>query len=239
MSAIPGTAGGATGTESSASSVTSGLEGSEQRGIEVEAKFEASAATFRALEDLETIEGWRVVERREVRLRDAYWDTPDQRLGRDGRTLRVRELGGAPVGELTLKGRPRGGARSEAIASVPVGSGPADWQRIGEAAGIVEALRSFGILDNLRADVVLINPRRELVLERRGATEILSLDEVRIEGHSYVRCYVELEQRRGTRAGHRSLARSLASRFALRESTGGKAQDARAWLSEQGRPSAP
>lgn len=197
---------------------------------EVEAKFTASLATFKALESLEEIDGWRVVERRTVRLRDAYWDTPDHQLGRDECTLRVRELDGEREGELTFKGKPEGGARTEEIATIRTGTGPTQWRRTPAAREIVNALRELGVLSHLQQDVVLLNPRRELVLRKRRAEEILSLDEVRIESHPYTRRYVELELKHGPRAGHDTLAQALADRFQLTPSPKGKVQAARDWL---------
>jgi hypothetical protein len=231
---------------------------------ETEAKLNASVAAFRRLEGLAAIGGWRVVERRTLRLRDAYWDTPDNRLGRAGCTVRVRAIDGAPEGELTFKGAPddgapagsaggstvgqlqqtvrraarrlagqlRSGSRLELIARVPVGSGPADWLRLEAAQPVLDALRAAGALGELRPDIVLLNPRRELALRREdGAGEAsLSLDEVRIEGQPYVRRYVEIELKAGGRADLDRLAGSIARRYGLRPSRRGKVQAARAWL---------
>ena len=197
---------------------------------EIEAKFNASIPTFRAIEKLETIAGWRVVDRRTVRLRDEYWDTPDHKLGRNQCTLRVREIDGHPEGELTFKGKPEDGGRTEEIATVRSGTGPQDWVRQRKAKPIVDSLRAMGVLDSLEQDVVLLNPRRELVLRKGGAEEVLSLDEVRVEDYSYVRRYVELELKHGTRADHNTLARALAARFQLEASKSGKVQAARDWL---------
>ena len=98
--------------------------------LEVEAKLRGSRRAFDALEQAAQageIAGWRVVDRRAVRLRDTYWDTPDRRLASRGCTLRVREvlaLGGAqhpaksrapqrPAGESTVPGaEQRIGARA-------------------------------------------------------------------------------------------------------------------------------
>ena len=204
-----------------------------QKPREIEAKFDASQATFRALERLEEIDGWRVIERRSTSLRDSYWDTPDHRLGRGECTLRVRELDGAPEAELTFKGKPLRGARTEETVSVRAGTSPRQWQRVPTARPILEALRAVAPLTQLRQDVVLLNPRRELVLKRGNAYEILSLDEVQIEGHPYAKRYVELELKRGPRAGHDALTHALATRFNLRESTKGKVQAAREWLARQ------
>ena len=200
---------------------------------EIEAKFDASLATFRAIEGLEGIEGWRVVERRAVRLRDSYWDTPDHRLGERECTLRVRELDGAAKAELTFKGKPERGGRTEETVSIQAGSGPRQWQRTPAARPILDALRPLTPISALHQDVVLLNPRRELVLRKGRSEEILSLDEMRIEGQPYVKRYVELELKRGPRAGHDALSRALAERFGLKESTGGKVQFAREWLNRK------
>ena len=200
---------------------------------EIEAKFDASLATFRALERLDEIDGWRVVERRSVRLRDSYWDTPDQRLAQHECTLRVRELDDAAFGELTFKGKPERGGRTEQTASIRAGAGPRHWQRAVEARPILDALRSLTPLSRLRQDVVLLNPRRELVLRKGRSEEILSLDEMRIEGHPYVKRYVELELKHGPRAGHETLVRAASERFRLTESAKGKVQSAREWLAKK------
>jgi hypothetical protein len=197
---------------------------------EVEAKFVGSQRAFRALEQLDEIDGWRVAERREVRLRDTYWDTPDRRLGAEVRTLRVREMDGAATGELTLKGRPEDGGRTEETVAAPAGSGPGEWARLPGAEPILDTLRRLGVIDRLRPDVVLLNPRRELVLRRGDAEEVLSLDEMRIEGQPYRRSYVELELKHGDREGHDALVRAIAGRFGLRPSGLGKVHAARRWL---------
>jgi hypothetical protein len=134
---------------------------------------------------------------------------------------------------LTFKGKPEDGGRTEEIANVRAGAGPSEWASVRKAKPIVDALRELGVLDSLRQDIVLVNPRRELVLRKGRAEEILSLDEVRIEGHPYVRRYVELELKRGTRATHTALVRALAGRFHLEESKTGKVQAARDWLSRR------
>ena len=200
---------------------------------EIEAKFNASIPKFRAIEKLERIAGWHVVDRRTVHLRDAYWDTPDNKLGKDECTLRVREVDGSPEGELTFKGKPEGGGRTEEIAAVRSGTGPKDWARVRQAKPIVDALRELDALDSLKQDVVLLNPRRELVLRKGRAEETLSLDEVRVEDHSYVRRYVELELKRGARATHNALVHALAGKFHLEESKSGKVQSVRDWLQQR------
>lgn len=197
---------------------------------EVEAKFDASLATFRAIERLEELDGWHVTERRSVNLRDSYWDTPDHLLMRRGCTLRVRELDGSTEAELTFKGPPEDGGRTEETVSIRAGSGPRQWQRVPAARAILDAVRELTPLAALRQDVVLLNPRRELVLRKGRAEEILSLDEMRIEGHPYVKRYVEVELKHGARAGHDALTHALAERFHLKESTKGKVQRARDWL---------
>jgi len=199
---------------------------------EIEAKLSGSIESFRALERLEEIAGWRVVERRSVRLRDSYWDTPDHRLGRAGCTLRVREMDGAPVGELTYKGVPEDGGRTEENACAPIGSGPREWEHLPgtDAKQIVTALREQGVLAALRPDLVLLNPRRELMLRKGSAEEVLSLDEVRIEGQPYLRRYVELELKHGSREDHDALSRALQERFHRRPIKTGKVHAARQWL---------
>ncbi len=201
---------------------------------EIEVKFVGSQQAFRTLEGLDEIDGWRVAERRTVRLRDTYWDTPDHRLGAAGRTLRVRELDGAATGELTLKGRPEDGSRTEETVEAPAGSAPRDWAHLPEAAPILDALRRTGALDDLRADLVLLNPRRELVLRRGDAEEILSLDETRLEGHPYSRRFVEVELKLGDRAGHDALVSALQERYGLRRSGTSKVRAAREWLVRNG-----
>ena len=201
---------------------------------EIEAKFDAPLVTFRAIERLEEIDGWRVAERRAVRLRDSYWDTPDHRLAQQECTLRVRVLDEAAEAELTFKGKPERGGRTEQTAAVRAGSGPRQWRRSSDASPILDAVRALVPLSRLRQDVVLLNPRRELVLRKGGAEEILSLDEMRIEGQPYVKRYVELELKRGPRNGHDALTRALATRFGLIESVKGKVQSARDWLTRQG-----
>jgi hypothetical protein len=219
------------------SSSCAGIERSLEPGMseaprEVEAKFHASLRAFRELDRLGEIDGWRVASRRATRLRDAYWDTPDRRLGQQGRTLRVREMDGQPVGELTYKGPPEDGGRSEEIAHAPVGSTPREWMTLPDpdARAIVADLHQRGVLDSLQPDVVLLNPRRDLILRNGDAEEVLSLDEVEIERQPYLRRYVELELKHGSRAAHDALAASLSERFQLRPSRTGKVQAARNWL---------
>ncbi len=233
--------------------------------VETEAKLLASQRAFRALAAQEVLgespegdspEGiWRVVERRDVTLRDTYWDTPDRRLAQAQCTLRVREQGKDLPAELTLKGPlPRrapapgalGWSRTELTVAGPAGSGPLDWARLPGAGPVVAALRHLGIEvggpdhhgqgpegAGLRPDVVLLNPRRELVLEKDGQQCVLSLDEVRIEGQPYRRRYVEIELKRGTAGALDRLAGALATRYRLRPSRQGKVQAARAWLARR------
>jgi inorganic triphosphatase YgiF len=189
-------------------------------------------------------------------LRDTYWDTPDGRLARAGCTLRVREqrLAGAAAGaasdhggavqegdqaaELTLKG-PAGGvdgavwSRTELSVTAPAGSGPPEWARLPAARPILEALERLGALEGLRPDVVLRNPRREIVLERNGNQAVLSLDEVAVEGAPYRRRYVEVELTRGSPADLDPLVEALLAGHALRPSRRGKVQAAREWLARR------
>jgi hypothetical protein len=101
----------------------------------------------------------------------------------------------------------------------------------------MDALKEMGALDGLRADVVLRNPRRELVLERDGDQAVLSLDEVAVEGAPYRRRYVEVELTRGAPAAIDGLVDTLLSRFRLRPSRRAKVEAARDWLARR-RPAA-
>jgi hypothetical protein len=221
-------------------------EARREEPVETEAKLRASARAFRQLERLEEIDGWRVVERRRVSLRDTYWDTPDRQLGQAGCTLRVREQDGGPQAELTFKGRPGDGAgasrsRTEITVVAPSGSGPEQWRRLPAARPVLDSLRRLGVTSGLAPDLVLLNPRRELVLRRHwGDTEatreatpdeaVLSLDEVRIEGRPYLRRYVEIELKRGSQAPLDELVEVVATRYGLPATYEGKVQSARAWL---------
>lgn len=227
--------------------------------IETEVRLRGSQRAFRALAAAAVINSWRVVARRRVRLRDVYWDTPDHRLAALGITLRVREpmlepaaLPAAervarPSAELTLKRpaeRPAPGAAShqryELTAPVPLGTGPREWQHLPAARPITAALRDLGVLDDLYPDLVLCNPRHELVLRRdarragRSEEVVLSLDEVTIEGAPYRRRYVELELARGHRAALEELAARVQERFGVRASRTGKVQAARRWMARRG-----
>jgi CYTH domain len=229
--------------------------------VETEAKLHGSRRAFADLSGLDEVAGWRVSARRDVNLRDAYWDTPDGRLARSGSTLRLREQrhrgsdqgsdqGGHQddglAAELTLKGpvpREAGSgpaavwSRTELTVAAPPGSGPAEWAGIPAARPVMDALERMGALDGLRPDVVLRNPRRELVLERDGDQAVLSLDEVAVEGTPYRRRYVEVELTRGTPAAIDDLVETLLSRFRLRPSRRAKVQAARDWLARR-RPAA-
>jgi inorganic triphosphatase YgiF len=207
--------------------------------VETEAKLHASRAVFDALSGLETVEGWRAVERHDVRLRDTYWDTADRRLSRARGTLRVREMDGAPQAELTLKGpvpvhtdagSPTAWTRTELTVAVPAGSGPDTWAGSVGAAPLLAALRRLGVADGLRPDIVLLNPRREIILEHGGGVAALSLDEVAIEGAPYRRRYVEIELKRGPAAALERLVQALVARYRLRPSRQAKVEAARRWL---------
>lgn len=212
---------------------------------EVEAKFYGSERAFRLLSDKVTIADWWVVQRRQSALRDTYWDTPERRLQGAGWTLRVRETDGGADAELTLKGpvdRAKGAstARTESTVAVPAQSGPREWVKLKDAAPIVEQLRELGMLDEqlgpsaaLVADLVLLNPRRDLVLRLYENEAVLSLDEVSIEGHPYRRRYVEIELKRGSRDMLDMLAHMVAERYSLRPSRQGKVGAARAWLANR------
>ncbi|HEV2122851.1 MAG TPA: CYTH domain-containing protein [Chloroflexota bacterium] len=213
--------------------------------IEVEAKFYGSERAFRLMENRPTIADWRVADRRQSSLRDTYWDTPDRRLLQAGRSLRVRETNGGADAELTLKepverANRASAARTEWTVATPPGAGPIDWEKHEAAAPIVERLREIGVLDagagsqdGLVADLVLLNPRRDLVLRRHDDEAVLSLDEVTIEGHPYRRRYVEIELRHGTREMLDSLAHTIAERYNLKPSRQGKVHAARAWLAHR------
>jgi inorganic triphosphatase YgiF len=208
--------------------------------IETEAKLRASLRAFREIAPLEAVAGWRVIARRTVHLRDTYWDTSEDRLLRADCTLRVRELDGKPQGELTFKApkepalaRGASQSRAELVAAVPAGSGPAQWATVDAARPILDALAQRGAAGALRPVVVLLNPRRELVLQQNGNEAILSLDEVRIEGQSYCRRYVEIELKRGSRAAVDELASAVQQQFRLQPAQRGKVQAAREWLARR------
>jgi hypothetical protein len=139
-----------------------------------------------------------------------------------------REAGSGPAGVWN---------RTELTVAAPPGSGPAEWARIPAARPVMDALKGMGALDGLRPDVVLRNPRRELVLERDGDQAVLSLDEVAVEGAPYRRRYVEVELTRGAPAAIDGLVDTLLSRFRLRPSRRAKVQAARDWLARR-RPAA-
>lgn len=214
------------------------------RPVEVEAKLHGSQRAFRALAQAGEIAGWQVGQEHEVYLRDTYWDTPDQRLGRANCTLRVREQNGATEAELTLKGPVAGHrgpalARTELTAAAPAGSGPPEWAGLLSARPIWRVLQEAGVAPDLRPDLVLLNPRRELVLQRDGSEAVVSLDEVRLEGHPYRRRYVEIELRRGPRDVFDWLVEDVADQFRLRPASAPKIQAARAWLARRDRSGQP
>ena len=205
----------------------------------------ASRQAFADLAKADAFGPWRVVEQTETRLRDTYFDTPDRALSRQRCTLRVRSLDGEAIGELTLKGpagdAPGGAlARTELTAAIRVGSPLHDWDTISEARPVIEALRVRGIAypGDLAAGAVLVNPRRNLRLRRDTTTGhardhaevILSLDEVRLEGHPYLRRYVEIELVHGTPEAITEVADLVAGMTRLRPARSGKVQAARAWL---------
>ncbi len=117
--------------------------------------------------------------------------------------------------------------------AVPAGSRPPEWATIPAARPVLDALRRLGVSSGLRPDVVLLNPRRDLLL-RRGADEVvLSLDEVALEGAPYRRRYVEAELKKGQAQALQSLVETLVGQFGLRPSRRAKAQAAREWLARQ------
>jgi inorganic triphosphatase YgiF len=218
-------------------------DGSEP--TETEAKLRASARAFQEIERLEEMGGWRVVERREVRLRDTYWDTPERALGAAGCTLRVRELNGAAEGELTFKGAVRSfsgragrksetsGSRLERTVKAPAGSGPREWAKLPGGKRLLDDVRKVADGAPLEAGVVLLNPRKELVLRRGRDEAVLSLDDVAIEGEPYRRRYVEIEHRAGAVPALEALVDHVRKRFRLRPARAGKLQAAREWLSRR------
>ncbi len=165
--------------------------------------------------------------------------------------------GAGALAELTLKGplpdvTAANGAvwhRSELTAHAPAGSGPAEWATLPDAKPVVEALAALGarpaedgpggarsgadLMRRLRPDVVLRNPRREIVLEGEGSEAVLSLDEVVVEGTPYRRRYVEVELKRGSTAALDRLVDALQAQYQLRPSRQGKVQAARAWLARR------
>lgn len=213
--------------------------------IEIEVKLRASRQAFADLAEVGAFGPWRVVEQTEIRLRDTYFDTPGHALARQRCTLRIRSLDGEAIGELTLKG-PAGDApggplaRTELTVAIPVGIGVHEWDTITEARPVIEALRIRGIAypGDLVGGAVLVNPRRNLRLRRATnaghahdhAEVILSLDEVRLEGHPYLRRYVEIELVRGVPEAIVEVSNLVAGMTRLRPARSGKVQAARAWL---------
>ncbi|NCV20576.1 MAG: CYTH domain-containing protein [Chloroflexi bacterium] len=213
--------------------------------IEIEVKLRASRQAFADLAEVGAFGPWRVVEQTEIRLRDTYFDTPGHALARQRCTLRIRSLDGEAIGELTLKG-PAGDApggplaRTELTVAIPVGIGVHEWDTITEARPVIEALRIRGIAypGDLVGGAVLVNPRRNLRLRRDTnaghahdhAEVILSLDEVRLEGHPYLRRYVEIELVRGVPEAIVEVSNLVAGMTRLRPARSGKVQAARAWL---------
>ena len=213
--------------------------------IEIEVKLRASRQAFADLAKTSAFGPWRVVEQTEIRLRDTYFDTSGNALARQRCTLRIRSLDGEAIGELTLKG-PAGDAlggplaRTELTAAIPVGIPVHEWDTITEARPVIEALRVRGISypGDLAGGAVLVNPRRNLRLRRDTnaghahdhAEVILSLDEVRLEGHPYLRRYVEIELVRGAPEAIMEVSNLVAGMTRLRPARSGKVQAARAWL---------
>ena len=218
--------------------------------IEIEVKLRASRQAFAILAEASAFGPWRVVEQTETRLRDTYFDTPGHSLARQRCTLRIRSLDGDAIGELTLKG-PAGDApggpmaRTELTASMPVSVPVHEWDTVAEARPVIDALRARGIAypGDLADGAVLVNPRRNLRLRRGAKTGdphdyaevVLSLDEVRLEGHPYLRRYVEIELGRGAPEAVTEVSNLVARMTRLRPARSGKVQAARAWLARQPR----
>lgn len=125
--------------------------------------------------------------------------------------------------------------RTELTVAVPAGSGLPDWARLPAVQPLLASLqevigKELNVTDALRPDVVLLNPRRELVLRRDGEEVVLSLDEVRLEGRPYCRRYVELELKHGARSALDELVHEFTQRFRLRPARYGKVDAARRWL---------
>jgi hypothetical protein len=114
-----------------------------------------------------------------------------------------------------------------------------EWAGLPAATPVLAALRTLGATEALRPDIVLLNPRRELVLRRNGSEVVLSLDEVRIEGKPYCRRYVELELERGSHATLQELVLAVEGRFRLRQARRGKVRAARRWLALHDQPDQP
>lgn len=206
--------------------------------VETEIKFRASRRAFAALESLSALAGWQVVARRDGSLRDTYWDTPERALEKAGCTLRVRQVDGGPGVEFTLKGPvgpvvPGRIGRQRTELSVQLeeaaARGPSMWSTLPAARPVLDALEPLGVVERLRPDIVLLNPRRELILQRDDAEVAMALDEVRIEGRPYVRRYVELELTRGPHEALDALADAATHLAELRPARQGKVQAARAW----------
>lgn len=156
--------------------------------------------------------------------------------------------GAGSVSELTLKGpavvqsvATATLSRSELTVPLPpeaVSGGPAQWASLPATRAVLEALRRAGVDDPagaLHPDLVLLNPRRELLLEHDGTAAALSLDEVQLEGSAYRRRYIEVELKHGSAEALETLARAIATQFHLRPARGGKVQAARRWLARLAR----
>ena len=210
--------------------------------IEIEAKFRASQRAVAVLGDREALGDWQVVERRMIALRDSYFDTPDGALARQQCTLRVRQNGDDPVGELTLKGpageTPEGVfARTELTVAIAAGTAPGAWSAMVGTGPVLDALRARGVADaaSLVPVAVLRNPRRDLVVASGEARAVVSLDEVTIEGETYRQRFVEIEAVTGGAPTVRAVANAVLALVAMRPARTGKVQAARAWLARRRR----
>ena len=213
--------------------------------VEIEAKFRASLRAFAILGNRESLGGWQVVERREVALRDSYFDTADAALARQSCTLRVRQNGEDVTAELTLKGpaaeTPEGVfARTELTGAVPAGTLPSAWAGVPGTEPVIEALRLRGVtgIDGLVPVAVLRNPRRDLVVALGESRVVVSLDEVSIEGEVYCQRFVEIEAERGGASAVRAVADIIAGMSPMRPARTGKVTSARAWLARKRRAAA-
>jgi inorganic triphosphatase YgiF len=210
--------------------------------VEIEAKYRASLRAFAILGERDSLGEWSVVDRREVALRDRYFDTPDAALARQRCTLRVRQNGEDAMAELTLKGpaaeTPEGVfARTEITVAVPAGTLPTAWAGVPGTTPVIEALRLRGVtgIDEFVPVAVLKNPRRDLVVALGDSRVVVSLDEVSIEGEVYRQRFVEIEAESGGASAVRAVADIIVGISPMRPARTGKVTAARAWLARRRR----